>query len=82
MKHKFVGLAGGIHVRAGQRLSFVSWIAYNDGHNRCFYSESGDRPSEVANPDMDLFEVVDSPLSSNSTRVNRGICPGLLYALA
>ena len=58
MKHKFVnGPQGGIKVRANQKFNFSSWIAYNDSHNRCFYSESGDRPLEVANTDTGMFDV-------------------------
>lgn len=82
IQFKFVALAGGVRVEAGQKFIHAGWIAYNDGHNRCFYSESGDRPADVeGNPDPNLFEVSDSSLSSNSTRLNRGIVPGFLYHL-
>lgn len=79
IKYRFRSIPQGILVRAGQRLALGSWIAYNDGHNRCHYSETGDRLGDIINPDMGLFEVHDTPLSTNSTRNNRGICPGLLY---
>ena len=82
IQHRFINNATGVLVRAGQKYVHASWIAYNDGHNRCFYAESGDRPREVENTDTGLFDVADSSLSSNSTRVNRGIVPGLLYTLA
>jgi PHR domain len=78
----FKAFPTGILVRHGQKFVHASWIHYTDGHNRCNYSESGDRAADVVNPDMGLFEITDSSLSSNSTRVNRGIVPGLIYCLA
>ena len=60
----------------------VSWIEYNDGHNRCHYSETGERPDNIeSNSDPGLFQVDDTTLSTNSTRTNRGIIPGLLYVI-
>jgi PHR domain len=83
IKHKFVNHPQGIKVKRDQKFNFASWICYNDSHNRCFYQETGDRPLEIqSNPDPGIFDVQDSNLSSNSTRLNRGIIPGLLYALA
>ena len=62
-------------------MNIVSWIAYNDGHNRCYYAETGERPLEIDNPDKGLFDIADSSLSSNSTRLNRGIMPGFVYMI-
>jgi hypothetical protein len=80
MQYKFQQ-GDGIVVRAGQKLQFAMWINYNDGHNRCFYSETGDDHMNVDNEDRGLFTVTDSGLSTNSTRAGRGIVPGLLYQL-
>lgn len=79
IQHKHASLPNGIVVRVGQKFAYSMWINYNDGHNRCYYSESGDSPLTVANEDQGLFNVEDSDMSSNSTRQGRGIVPGLLY---
>ena len=55
-------------VRAGQKFGYAMWINYNDGHNRCHYSESGDTPLTVENEDRGLFNVEDCDMSTNSTR--------------
>lgn len=57
------------------------WIHYNDGHNRCFYSENGDDHMNLDNQDRGLFAITDCGMSTNSTRTGRGILPGLLYQL-
>ena len=80
MQYKFQQ-GDGIVVRAGQKLQFAMWINYNDGHNRCFYSETGDDHMNLDNEDRGLFTITDSNLSTNSTRTGRGIIPGLLYQL-
>ena len=49
IKHRFTNFPQGILVRAGQRIVMATWICYDDGHNRCFYSETGERPQDVEN---------------------------------
>ena len=46
IKVKFSSLTQGILVKAGQKFAHAGWICYADGHNRCFYSETGDREAD------------------------------------
>ena len=46
-----------------------------------YYSETGDAYLEIDNEDKNLFQVKDSAFSTNSTRTNRGLIPGLLYKI-
>lgn len=46
-----------------------------------YYSETGDAYKELENEDMGLFELKDSSYSTNSTRIGRGILPGILYTM-
>jgi hypothetical protein len=67
----------GIEVKADQRFNICVWVTAS----RSYYSESGDPYREIDNPDMGLFEILDSNYCTNSTRINRGILPGILYSL-
>lgn len=69
-------------MKAGQAYQHAGWIAYSDSHSKCFYSETGENYAEIENVDKGLFDISDSSLSTNSTRTNRGLVPGVLYTLA
>ena len=47
-----------------------------------YYSETGNGFRDHPNIDMGLFTITDSDHSENSTSLNRGIIPGILYSLA
>jgi hypothetical protein len=47
--------------------------------SNCCFSETGENYRDIDNPDRGLFEFKDSTHSSNSTKVGRGILPGILY---
>lgn len=79
IEYRFKNFPDGIEVKAGQKYNFCMWMK---GTEHCFYTESGGQYRNVQNPDMDLFTVENSDLSSNSTTSSRGIIPGILYAIA
>jgi hypothetical protein len=77
--HKFKNFPKGIPVKAGERFVIEHWVI---GCERMYYSETGADFLNHPNEDKGLFTVEKSELSENSTSVNRGIIPGIIYALA
>lgn len=74
IQHRFKSIQS-IYVQADQKLTIAMWM----DTSYCRYSESGDGYGDIQNDDMGMFEFEDSPLSTNSTKVSRGILPGVLY---
>lgn len=80
IQHVFVNHPDGILVQARQKLDWSMWFDSSDG--RCYNSENGGDYRNIANEDMGLFELENSSNSGNSTTINRGIIPGILYKIA
>eukprot|EP00347_Sterkiella_histriomuscorum_P023363 403334928 len=77
-KFQSISQSQGITVRANQRFNVQTWMS----GDRCYYSETGEGYANIQlNEDMGLFRISDSQYCSNSTRVNRGILPGILYTI-
>ncbi|CDW91634.1 UNKNOWN [Stylonychia lemnae] len=77
-KFQSFSLANGILVRKDHKFNIQMWVTLE----RCYYSESGSNYNQIdVNEDMDLFSIYDSQYCTNSTRVNRGIFPGIIYSL-
>ena len=77
IQYKFKNYPKGIDIKVGQRFNFCMWLSIS----RCYYSETGGAYHELENTDKDIFELKDSNFCTNSTRVERGIIPGIIYSL-
>ena len=76
IQHRFQSVKE-IMVQSDQKLTIAMWMSTS----YCRYSETGDNYQDIENPDKGLFTLEESPLSTNSTRIGRGIIPGFLYRL-
>lgn len=74
IKHQFQNVKG-IEVKNDQRIHICMWMRVSN----CRYSEAGSNYDDIENEHMGLFQFKNSALSSNSTEVNRGIIPAILY---
>ncbi|CDW86637.1 UNKNOWN [Stylonychia lemnae] len=75
-KYKFQTFPHGIVVKAGQRLTYMQRTSYQYS----FYSDQGRYYQQIRNPDMNIFKIKSTRLSSG-TCVEQGIIPGFLYKL-
>ena len=80
-KYDFVKLKGlePIKLKAGQHLHMTHSFYHRSTSERFFYGEEGNKFATVENMDMGAFIVKDTRFYTDSTSLDKGMIPGLLY---
>ena len=80
-KYDFVKLKGWepIKLKAGQHLHMTQSFYHRSTSERFFYGQEGSKFATVDNMDMGAFIVKDTRFYTDSTSVEKGMIPGLLY---
>jgi len=68
-----------IRVKAGQHLHLTHSFYHRSTTERFHYGVEGDKYNTVQNMDMGVFKVMDSRFHTDSTNLERGQIPGLMY---
>lgn len=68
-----------IPVKVGQHMHLTQSYYHRSSTERFFYGEEGDKFETVQNMDSDVFVIKPSRYYSDSTTVEKGQLPGLLF---